>query len=275
MFPYKNLKILPIINIGTEPLLFSIGFIVFFLLIFQIMIKEYKLNNKELTYFLIIVLVFAFFFGRLFAFLLPWRGLIWFLKFFTMPSSLVSSIGLILGGAIGIYIFNKTIKTKINSYDLIDKSIFYLLISIVFFRVGCYLDGHIIGKVTNLSWCIEKFGECRHPVSLYYILSLFIIYIILFIITKIKEGKMFPGELSLLFLIFYSTMRILLSIFLLTFPIEFNYFLGSIVLLCILILNLHYSFNKKHNLLSSVQINNYFKNKTDPLLYILKKYIFK
>jgi phosphatidylglycerol:prolipoprotein diacylglycerol transferase len=148
------------------------------------------------------------------------------------------------GGAIGVFIasiiFAK--KNKIRILVLTDIIVCVASIGIFLGRIANFINGELYGKKTfsNYGVIFPKVDmEPRHPSQLYQaILEGLILFLLLNIILKYKK-KLFNGELSCYFLIFYSVFRIISEMF--REPdkhigyIIFNLSLGTCISLCFLI----------------------------------------
>jgi len=148
------------------------------------------------------------------------------------------------GGAIGVFIasiiFAK--KNKIKVLVLTDIIVCVASIGIFLGRIANFINGELYGKKTfsNYGVIFPKVDmEPRHPSQLYEaILEGLILFLLLNIILKYKK-KIFNGELSCYFLIFYSLFRIISEMF--REPdkqigyIIFNLSLGTCLSLCFLV----------------------------------------
>ena len=148
------------------------------------------------------------------------------------------------GGAIGVFIASVIFakKNKIRILVLTDIIVCVASIGIFLGRIANFINGELYGKKTfsNYGVIFPKVDmEPRHPSQLYQaILEGLILFLLLNIILKYKK-KLFNGELSCYFLIFYSVFRITSEMF--REPdkhigyIIFNLSLGTCISLCFLI----------------------------------------
>jgi phosphatidylglycerol:prolipoprotein diacylglycerol transferase len=148
------------------------------------------------------------------------------------------------GGAIGVFIasiiFAK--KNKIKTLVLTDIITCVASIGIFLGRIANFINGELYGKKTfsNYGVVFPKVDmEPRHPSQLYEaFLEGLLLFLLLNLILKYKK-KLFNGELSCYFLIFYSTFRIISEIF--REPdkhigyVILNLSLGTCISLCFLI----------------------------------------
>ena len=121
------------------------------------------------------------------------------------------------GGLIGIiissYLFSK--KNKINIFIFLDLVSITAPIGILFGRISNFINGELVGKVTNSDWGVffpNYDDKLRHPSQLY---EAFLEGIILFILMNLiffnKNYKV--GKCSVMFLIIYGCFRITLEFF--------------------------------------------------------------
>ena len=121
------------------------------------------------------------------------------------------------GGLIGViistYIFGK--KYEINKFVLLDYISITAPIGIFLGRLANFINGELVGKMTNVSWGVifpNIDDNFRHPSQIY---EAFLEGIVLFLIMNVfffwKKYK--PGICSFMFLIFYGTFRIIAEFF--------------------------------------------------------------
>jgi len=131
----------------------------------------------------------------------------------------ISSHGGIIGGMIAIALFCK--KHKLNFYDIADLIVIPAALGGVFVRIGNFINGELVGRITNVPWAVEFAGYegKRHPSQLYEAFKNFVIFLALFNIRRIKNlprGLLFWG-----FIFLFSLLR-----FLVEFLKEFQMFYG-------------------------------------------------
>ena len=127
------------------------------------------------------------------------------LEIFKLWQGGMSIHGGILGTVLGIIYFVKKNKdyTILQLTDLIAMP---TAIALMFGRIANFINGELYGRVTSLPWAV-KFKDAegfRHPSQLYESAKNLIIFSILFLRSK-KPFK--EGELTALFLIYYSILR--------------------------------------------------------------------
>jgi len=88
---------------------------------------------------------------------------------------------------------------------LIDRVTIGVAISGAFIRLGNFFNSEIIGAPSDVPWAVifDRLGDNtpRHPSQLYESLAYLIVFIILFLLYKSKQGKTKNGSLLGLFLI--------------------------------------------------------------------------
>jgi phosphatidylglycerol:prolipoprotein diacylglycerol transferase len=121
--------------------------------------------------------------------------------------------GALIGIIIGTYLFS--IKKKISSFFYLDIIACVSPIGIFFGRIANFINGELVGKITNISWSvifpnIDKLP--RHPSQLY---EAFLEGIVLFFILNnfILKKNYKTGTCSCLFLILYGSFRIFSEFF--------------------------------------------------------------
>ena len=121
--------------------------------------------------------------------------------------------GALIGIVIGTYIFS--IKRNVLTFFLLDIIACVAPIGIFFGRIANFINGELVGKVSNFSWSVI-FPNIdllpRHPSQLY---EAFLEGIILFVIMNILifRNQYKVGTCSYLFLILYGIFRIFSEIF--------------------------------------------------------------
>ena len=132
------------------------------------------------------------------------------------PGEIVGGSGLtiygaILGAMLGIWVYSKFSKFRFGYFaDLVAPGV---LLAQAVGRVGCTLNGCCYGTETSLPWgvvytnpqCYAPLGVAVHPVPLYEIIYLLIIFGVVFSL----RGRLKPeGSLFLIYISFYSLWRI-------------------------------------------------------------------
>jgi prolipoprotein diacylglyceryltransferase len=139
-------------------------------------------------------------------------------------------LGGFLGGLAGVEIVKKIINEKQASGDLF---VYPMILALVIGRIGCFTMGiyeETYGTVTNLPWGMNLGdGLSRHPVSLYEMIFLILLW---FCLKRIQKNiSLQPGALFKLFMIAYLVFRFLLDF--IKPHYTFNIGLSTIQLTCI------------------------------------------
>ena len=121
--------------------------------------------------------------------------------------------GALIGIVLGTYIFS--VKREISTFFLLDIIACVSPIGIFLGRVANFINGELVGKVTDVSWGVifpSVDIVARHPSQIYEALleglALFII-----LNLNIFKKKYVMGKCSYLFLIYYGIFRIISEIF--------------------------------------------------------------
>ncbi|MBW2975140.1 prolipoprotein diacylglyceryl transferase [Candidatus Woesearchaeota archaeon] len=118
--------------------------------------------------------------------------------------------GGLIGAVIAGYLYSR--KKKISFYDLADIVVIPLAFGLFLGRIGNFLNGELVGRITNLPWCVKfkNYDGCRHPSQLYESLKNLMIFSVLWFIKdkRLKKGMMFWS-----FVIMYSVLRFFIGFF--------------------------------------------------------------
>ncbi|MEA2037462.1 MAG: prolipoprotein diacylglyceryl transferase [Nanoarchaeota archaeon] len=188
-------------------IIYVLGFVIAYFLIYHLA-KERKLNiNKDdvadLIFYIIIgtvvgarifeVIVYnpVYYLSNPFEIIAVWHGGL-------------SFHGGLMGAILAGYLYCK--KKKIDFYEIADITVIPLAFGLFLGRIGNFLNGELIGRVSNLPWCVKfkNYEGCRHPSQLYESLKNLVIFSVLWFIQdkKLKKGVMFWS-----FILMYSTLR--------------------------------------------------------------------
>jgi len=123
--------------------------------------------------------------------------------------------GGIIGFAIASILFTR--KNNIKFFTLVDATAAAAPIALFLGRIANFINGELYGRVTDVSWSFifpRSDGLPRHPSQLYEAaLEGFVLFFILyFCVTKYQALKR-SGLISGLFLIFYSSFRLIIENF--------------------------------------------------------------
>lgn len=82
-------------------------------------------------------------------------------------------------------------KHKVSFYSLADSLVIPFSLVLVFGRIANFINGELVGSITNVSWCVVFPGidGCRHPYQLYAALSHLLIFgILLYLLHRKKTS---------------------------------------------------------------------------------------
>jgi len=101
---------------------------------------------------------------------------------------------------------------RLEILKLADIFVPGLALFLALYRIGCFLNGCCWGKVTNLPWALNfpMFEEARHPTQLYSSLNAMILFSI---VWAMRKRKGFEGQLSVIFVFYYSMTRFIIEVF--------------------------------------------------------------
>ena len=121
--------------------------------------------------------------------------------------------GALLGIIIGTYLFSK--KKNLPTFFLLDIIACVSPIGIFLGRIANFINGELVGKVTEVSWSVifpAVDGLPRHPSQLYEALFEGVL-LFLILINLIFRHKYKMGTCSYLFLIYYGVFRVISEYF--------------------------------------------------------------
>lgn len=111
--------------------------------------------------------------------------------------------GGLLGGVLGLAFFCS--RAKKSFWELADLFAPALAMGLFFGRLGNWVNGELMGRVTDVSWGIDYGdGENRHPWPLYAMAKDFFLFLLFFFLSLKKRFS--PGVLTALF---FSTLALL------------------------------------------------------------------
>ncbi len=113
------------------------------------------------------------------------------LKIFYVWEGGLASHGALIGLLILTYFYAK--RNKISFYKIADLFVMPIALGAAFVRIGNFINGELVGKITSVPWAVEFAGYqgLRHPVQLYQAGYYILIFLILLKIRKLKNGTTF------------------------------------------------------------------------------------
>ena len=160
------------------------------------------------------------------------------------------------GGVIGVIVASKLFssKYKTNQFIFLDLVALSAPIGIFFGRIANFINSELYGRATDVPWSVQFIfidNIKRHPSQLY---EAFLEGVILFFILRYffkKNYLKIPGQISGLFLIFYSLFRFFTEYFRFPDPqigyLIFNLTLGQLISTAFLVLGMLLFFIKKND----------------------------
>ena len=159
--------------------------------------------------------------------------------------------GGLIGVIVGAFLFSK--KHALNIFIILDLVSLSAPFGIFFGRIANFINSELYGRPTDMPWSVKFIlidHISRHPSQLY---EAFFEGIILFLILGHFYKKDYlkkPGQISALFIIFYSLFRFIIEFFRMPDPqigyLFLNFTLGQLISIIFLIFGLAL-FNYKKN----------------------------
>lgn len=133
------------------------------------------------------------------------------LELFRLWHGGMSFHGSLAGIVLGTLYFCR--KYKVAFYDLADLLVIPASLMLFFGRIANFVNGELIGTVTNVSWCIKYQGVtgCRHPSQIYEALKNLLIFFIL--LPVYRKRKLRSGTVFWLFVLLYGVLRFLVNFY--------------------------------------------------------------
>ena len=252
---------------SIDPVLLSLGFIdirwyslayITAFIFGSILIKKlnrnslYTVNEKQIDSFFIWAVIGVIIGGRL-GYVIFYQTKFFFINpfyLFEIWNGGMSFHGGLIGMIFAIYFFSR--KNKINFFYLADLVSISAPIGLFFGRIANFINSELYGKVTDFPLAVIYpivDNQPRHPSQLYE--SFFegiILFLILLLYFKKNPKNYKIGNVSALFLIFYSTFRFLIEYLRepdLHLGLFFNYFsMGQLLCIPLFILGIVIMYRK-------------------------------
>jgi len=220
---YPELNFFDKFNVSSYGAMWALGF-VGGLLLACCRAKKYGYKIDDVLVLCIWLLIVTYIGARFYYVILYWGNFSGNLLSIVNPYQTNGQIGFygfkMQGGAVLVllflFIFAKL--KKINFLSLLDFIAPSLMLLRVIGRIGCFLNGCCFGKPSNHFWCVvfpsnsnagHIFQELKiQPTQLYYLVSAFLILIILLIWDRRKH---LPGLLFIFAVGFYSFLRFIID----------------------------------------------------------------
>lgn len=116
----------------------------------------------------------------------------------------LSFYGGLIGAVIFMMIYAKTNKVRVSF--ILDALAVSLPAGMIMGNIGSFLDGTVVGKVTKLPWAVNYIGHTgyRHPVQLYNLVLLLLVYSAVILIRQKGDQKKWPYGISGIWFFFLS-----------------------------------------------------------------------
>lgn len=138
--------------------------------------------------------------------------LLWtdFLEVFALWRGGMSFHGGLIGCFAAVWLYARS--RKLAFWSIADILTLPAAVGITLGRVANFLNGELVGTVTNVPWCVVTAGVegCRHPSPLYeaaYSLVLLVLVLIAFKMRREKKLRIPDGAVFAWFLILYGALR--------------------------------------------------------------------
>lgn len=112
-----------------------------------------------------------------------------------------------LGAAVMVAVYLR--RHRLPAVPMLDVFTPGVLLALAIASLGAFLAGRDLGTVSNLPWAMELFGVRRHPVALYQAAALLVLLGLL--LWAESRRALHPGQLTLLALFGYATIRLFLE----------------------------------------------------------------
>jgi phosphatidylglycerol:prolipoprotein diacylglycerol transferase len=241
------------IEIRYYGLIFVLSFILgYFILRYLAQKRKMNLNDEKIQDYLLYIAIGAIVGARLFYCLVYGFGYYIsnpFEIFFIWQGGLSFHGGLI-GAATAVILFCR--KNSVDLRDMADISVIPLALGLAFGRIANFINGELVGRVTEVPWCFQFNGYegCRHPSQLYESFKNFLIFGILWFV---KDRKMKKGALFGTFILLYATFRFIIE-FYREADVQLGYFfnltMGQILCIMMFVFGLcwfYYIYKNKEN----------------------------
>lgn len=123
----------------------------------------------------------------------------------------LSSHGAFIGGILATLLFCKI--HKVRFYKIADLIVIPVALGSVFIRIGNFINGEIVGRITDVPWAVKFDGYegLRHPSQIYEAVMNFSVFLILLGIRKLKDIP--EGFVFWSFVFIYSFFRFFVEFF--------------------------------------------------------------
>ncbi|MBU0615427.1 MAG: prolipoprotein diacylglyceryl transferase [Nanoarchaeota archaeon] len=197
-------------------IIYALGFVIaYFMLRYFVKTKRIRLTNKDIDDFIFYQVV-GIVFGARLAYVLFYNLSYYItkpLEALAFWSGGLSFHGGLIGGGSAAWLFCR--KKNIKFYKLVDLLVIPAALGLCLGRIGNFLNGELVGRVTDVPWAVKFKGYdgYRHPSQIYESIKNLIIFATLWVLKdkKIGDKKLPDGFLFWLFVIMYSMLRFIVE----------------------------------------------------------------
>ena len=195
------------ISIRWYGLIYFLGFLCGYLyLSWRIKHKKIDLTELQLQDFMLYMLVGVVAGARLFyiIFYNPQHYLNYPLDVLAVWKGGLSFHGGLTGALVAGWLFCR--RHEKSFLKLADECTVPVTFGLALGRIGNFLNGELVGRVTNVPWCVyfQGFEGCRHPSQLYESAKNLFMFFVLF---SVRDKKLPPGFRVFGFLFMYAVLR--------------------------------------------------------------------
>jgi len=198
------------LDIRWYGLIYVTGFVIAYIyLLFLEKKKQTELNREQIDEFIFYLLIGTIIGARLFYVIFYNFG-----HYLENPLSILAlwQGGLSFhGGLAGAFVSGMIFcrKNKLSYLKLADILALPLAFGLFLGRIGNFINGELVGRITNVPWCFyfKDYEGCRHPSQLYESAKNLFIFFVLLGIKQFKKRKLPDGYLFLIFMAMYSVLR--------------------------------------------------------------------
>ncbi len=231
-------------------LLFALGFIIGYQIMQWIFLREGK-TQKQLDSLAITMIVTTVVGARLghCLFYEPAYYLSNPIAIFKVWEGGLASHGAAVAIIFGLWLYSKRQK-NINFMWILDRIVIVIALAGTLIRLGNFFNSEIYGIPTDVSWAVifKNVDDIpRHPVQLYESFSYLIIFVVLFLIYKLKHPNLKSGLLFGLFLVGIFGARFILEYFKVyqaDFEVGLPLKMGQILSIPLILIGLYFIFKK-------------------------------
>lgn len=145
----------------------------------------------------------------------------------------LASHGGMIGAVIALWFVAR--KYRLSFYELADVVAVPFVLGSGFIRLGNFINGELVGRVTSVPWAVQFPGYkgLRHPSQLYEMVNSFIVF---GIVWSMRKKNLPDGFLFWLSLLLYSVLRFITEFFK-DFPTYYGLDIGQYLSLIVIVVS--------------------------------------